>query len=66
MHDFNKPQPHVASKEEIERKRKLPVYMLIMVGVFLLALLIYMISDKPGNTNTLVLISHVQSLLLNA
>lgn len=40
MHDFSKPQPHVASKEEIARKRKLPVYMLIIVGLFLLALLI--------------------------
>ena len=34
MHDFSKPQPHVASKEEIARKRKLPVYMLLIVGIF--------------------------------
>lgn len=32
MHDFSKPQPHVASREEIAKKKKLPVYMLIIVG----------------------------------
>ena len=45
MHDFSKPQPHVASREEIAEEKKLPVYMLIIVGGFLIALLVYMVAD---------------------
>ena len=37
MHDFSKP-PHVTSPEETAKKRRLPVYILIIVGLFLLAL----------------------------
>ena len=65
MHDFSKPQPYVASKEEIERKRKLPVYMLLLVGVFLIALLVFMLVDNSANVSTQVVLSHAQSLLLH-
>ncbi|KQQ69491.1 hypothetical protein [Acinetobacter sp. Leaf130] len=44
MHDFSKP-PHVTSPEETAKKRRLPVYILIIVGLFLLALVVYMIAD---------------------
>ena len=57
-HDFNKP-PHVTSAEEKNQKKRLPVYILILVGVFLLALLAYMFADPnpdvkdapPGHPN---------------
>ena len=66
MHDFSKPQPHVASREEIAKKRKLPVYMLIIVGVFLIALLVYMVADNSANPTAQVMISNLQSVLVNA
>lgn len=66
MHDFSKPQPHVASREEIAKKRKLPVYILIIVGVFLIALLLYMVADHSANPTAQVMISNLQSVLLNA
>jgi flagellar biosynthesis/type III secretory pathway M-ring protein FliF/YscJ len=66
MHDFSKPQPHVASREEIAKKKKLPVYMLIIVGVFLIALLVYMVADHSANPTAQVMISNLQSVLLNA
>ena len=66
MHDFNKPHPHVASQEELSKKRKLPVYILIIVGIFLVALLIYMVADHSSNSTAQVIMSHMQSLLLNA
>lgn len=66
MHDFSKPHPHVASKEEIAKKRKLPVYMLIIVGIFLIALLVYMVADHSANSTAQVMMSHLQSVLLNA
>ena len=65
MHDFSKPQPHVASKEEIAKKRRLPVYMLILVGIFLIALLVYMIADHSANPTAQAMLSHMQSVLLN-
>ncbi|MEB6566188.1 hypothetical protein MXL26_12675 [Acinetobacter towneri] len=57
-HDFNKP-PHVSSTEEITRKKRIPVFMLMLVGIFLLALLFYMMADRkpspsdapPGHPN---------------
>ncbi len=46
-HDFNKP-PHVTTQEETNQKKRLPVYILILVGVFFIALLAYMFADtKP-------------------
>ena len=51
MHDFSKPQPHVASREEIAKKRKLPVYMF---------------ADHSANPTAQVMISNLQSVLLNA
>ncbi|WP_336169223.1 hypothetical protein [Acinetobacter sp. 161(2023)] len=44
MHDFSKP-PHVTSPEETAKKRRLPVYILVIVGLFLLALIVYMVAD---------------------
>lgn len=32
-HDLNKP-PHVNSAEDIKRKKRIPVYMLVLVGIF--------------------------------
>lgn len=47
-HDFNKP-PHTTSSEENTQKKRIPVYMLILVGIFLIALLFYMFADmKPS------------------
>jgi uncharacterized integral membrane protein len=40
----------VASKEEIARKRKLPVYILLIVGIFLIALLVFMIAKNKSST----------------
>ena len=46
-HDFNRP-PHVTSNEEVTQKKRLPVYILGIVGVFLLALILYMLAgSKP-------------------
>ncbi len=44
MHDFSKPS-HVTSPEETAKKRRLPVYILIIVGLFLIALIVYMVAD---------------------
>ena len=63
MHDFSKPQPHVATPEDIARKKRLPIYMLIIVGIFLIALLVYMIADHSAHPTAQVIISHAQSLL---
>jgi len=43
-HDFSKPS-YVTSREEIAQKNRLPIYMLILVGLFLISLLVYMIAD---------------------
>ena len=49
-HDFNKP-PHVQTPEERQKKKRVPVYMLALVGIFLIALLLYMFADtKPNPT----------------
>lgn len=46
-HDFNKP-PHASSSEETTQKKRIPVYILALVGIFFLALLVYMFSSiKP-------------------
>lgn len=46
-HDFNKP-PHSSSSEEVEQKKRIPVYILILVGIFLIALVFYMFAGmKP-------------------
>lgn len=53
VHDFNKP-PHVEGAEEKQQKRRLPVYILIVVGIFLAALIFYMFVDmnpSPGETS---------------
>lgn len=44
-HDFSKPA-HVTSAEENMQKKRLPVYMLVAVGLFLVALLIYMFVER--------------------
>ncbi|WP_445115145.1 hypothetical protein [Acinetobacter sp. WZC-1] len=43
-HDFNRPS-HVTTEEELNHKKRLPVYMLMLVGLFLMALLVYMLAD---------------------
>lgn len=65
MHDFSKPQPHVASQKEVAKKRKLPIYILVIVGIFLIALLIYMVADHSANPTTQAMLSHMQSVLLD-
>ena len=42
--DFSRPA-HVISTEETTQKKRLPVYMLILVGLFLVALVVYMLAD---------------------
>ena len=66
MHDFSKRQRHATSKEEITKKRRLPVYILIMVGIFLIALLVYMVADHSANPTAQVIMSQLQSAILNA
>lgn len=47
-HDFNKP-PHTESAEEVQKKKRIPVYILMLIGIFLIALLFYMFADmQPG------------------
>ena len=47
MHDFKKP-PFSLSRADIQHKEKLHVYILMLVGFFLLALLLYMFAGmKP-------------------
>lgn len=43
QHDFSKPS-HVTSAEELRKKQRLPIYMLILVGLFLVAMLSFLIS----------------------
>jgi len=45
QHDFNKPT-HVTSDEELQKKKRLPIYMLILIGLFLVAMLCYLISHS--------------------
>ena len=66
MHDFSKPQPHVASQEEVAKKRPLPIYILVIVGIFLIALLVYMVADHSANPTAQAMLSHMQSVLLDA
>ena len=66
MHDFSKPQPHVSSQQEVAKKRKLPIYILIIVGIFLIALLVYMVADHSANPTAQAMLSHMQSVLLDA
>lgn len=54
-HDFNKP-PHTESAEETTQKKRIPVYILALIGIFFIALIIYMsagikptASDAPPN-----------------
>jgi len=43
-HDFSKPS-HVTSAKEVTQKKRLPIYILVLVGLFLLAMLVYMIAN---------------------
>ncbi|NHB57584.1 hypothetical protein [Acinetobacter shaoyimingii] len=56
-HDFNKP-PHVTTQEEVKQKKRIPVFILILVGIFLASFIFYIVSDKnpkgksvPANEN---------------
>ena len=44
-HDFNKP-PHVTNPEEIKQKKRIPVFILILTGIFLASLIFYMLTDR--------------------
>jgi flagellar basal body-associated protein FliL len=57
MHDFSKP-PHVTSPEETAKKRRLPVYILIIVGLFLIALIVYMVADHSKTPKEEVAFQH--------
>lgn len=49
-HDFNKP-PHGNQSEGSNQRRRIPVFILIIVGIFLASLIFYMVADrdpKPG------------------
>lgn len=49
-HDFNQ-EPHKTNELEIAEKKRIPVFILIIVGIFLAALIFYMLADKqpqPG------------------
>ncbi len=49
-HDFNK-EPHKMNEIEKAEKRRIPVFILIIVGIFLAALIFYMLADRepqPG------------------
>ena len=65
MHDFSKPQPHVASQKDVVKNRKLPIYILVIVGIFLIALLVYMVADHSANPTAQAMLSHMQSVLLD-
>lgn len=43
-HDFTKPS-HITSAEELQKKLRLPIYMLILVGLFLIAMLSFFITQ---------------------
>ena len=49
-HDFNKP-PHVSSLEETTQKKRIPVYILALVGIFFIALLVYMFAGIKPNAS---------------
>ena len=43
QHDFTKPS-YVTSAEDLHKKRRLPLYILFLVGLFLFAMLTYMVT----------------------
>ncbi len=45
QHDFNKPA-FVTSAEDLHKKRRLPIYILFLVGLFLFSMLTYLISHS--------------------
>ena len=51
-HDFNKP-PHTESSDETTQKKRIPVYILVLIGIFFIALIIYMSAGiKPASSDT--------------
>lgn len=44
-HDFNK-ESHKTNELEQSEKKRIPVFILIIVGIFLAALIFYMLADK--------------------
>lgn len=48
--DFNK-KPPLNDQAAITQKKRIPVYILILVGIFLLAVLFYMFSDVNPDPN---------------
>jgi hypothetical protein len=50
QHDFNKP-PHTNGPQDTVKKNRLPIYILIAVGIFLAALVVYMIGDRDPDSS---------------
>lgn len=50
--EFNKP-PHVNNAEDAGKKRRIPVFILIIVGIFLASLIFYMLSDKNPKSDSI-------------
>lgn len=48
--------PQVNPKTDDEKKKRLPVYILILAGIFLIALIFYMFSDRNPKVNETPLI----------
>src|SRR5690606_4950365 len=48
--DFNK-KPPLNHQADVTQKKRIPVYILILVGIFLLALLFYMFADMNPDAN---------------
>lgn len=48
--DFNK-KPPLDHQTAVTQKKRIPVYILILVGIFLLALLFYMFADMNPDAN---------------
>ena len=45
-----KQSPHV-NKEEVKQKRRIPIFILIIVGIFLAAIVFYMMADNEPKAN---------------
>jgi len=54
-HDFNKPS-HVQTPEERQKKKRVPLYILALVGIFLIALLFYNIGIGRNFLNRIIIL----------
>lgn len=49
-HDFNK-EPHKTNEIEKSEKKRIPVFILIIIGIFLAAMIFYMLADRQPQPN---------------